>query len=85
MCEEYNPIPMRSTSNGKKSSFNFSPGNMPLSQNPPSIKRLPNSGNNLLPALAMLPKESAQPLMKDLSLSQKREVEFYMSNPKQLS
>ena len=59
-CEEYNPIPVRSGSKDNKStSFDFSPPTMPLSQIPASVKRLPRHGKNLLPAIAMLPKETA--------------------------
>ena len=56
-CESSSPLPIRSGNKTIKSSLNFSLPNRPLGQNAKSLIRLPNSGANLLPAIAMLPQE----------------------------
>ena len=62
-CENQSPLPIRSSSQ-YKSTFNFSPPVMPLSQHSTnSLTRLPRTGHNLLPALAMLPREHSSGLI----------------------
>ena len=48
---------------------------MPLSQNSTSLVRLPNKGQNLLPAIAMLPKEHSQHIIQNLGFNQKKMID----------
>lgn len=74
-CENTNPMPMRGGNSHMKSSFNFSPQIMPLSQQSSSLMRLPRKGQNLLPAIAMLPREHSQSIIKNLPHEQQRFVD----------
>ena len=68
-CENTSPLPTRTGGGeGRKSTLNFSNCQMPLSQNPHSLVRLPRKGQNLLPAIAMLPNEHATGYVKNLGL-----------------
>ena len=48
---------------------------MPLSQKSTSFVRLPKKGQNLLPAIAMLPKEHSSQLLQNLGLKQKQIID----------
>ena len=72
-CENANPLPIR-TAGGydaakKRSSLNFSLPTMPLSQKGHSLERLPRKGQNLLPAIAMMPEEHSKYIVKNLGLN----------------